>query len=101
MIKRALILLWMLFPVGVLAYHFNDGQKQVAREGAYARLLEIRRLEAEEEPDWRAIIQQYNELSGALPPGEDPIVLHQIRLAICRARRPGSAVVPFRISCGC
>jgi len=85
-IKKTLILLWMLFPVGVLAYHFNDGQKQMARELAHVRLLEIRRLEAQEEPDWPTIIQQYNELSKELPSGEDPIVLHQIWLAICRAR---------------
>jgi hypothetical protein len=85
-IRKALILLWMLFPVGVAAYHFNDGQKQVMRERAYVRLQEIRRLEAEEEPDWPSIIEQYHELSAELPSGEDPLVLYQIRLAICRAR---------------
>ena len=86
MIRKALILLWMLFPVGVAAYHFNHGQKQVMRERAYLRLLEIRRLEAAKEPDWSAIIEQYNELSGELPSGEDPLVLYQIRLAVCKAR---------------
>lgn len=86
MIRKALILSWMLFPVAVGAYHFNEGAKQEARERAYARLREIRRLEQEDPPDWEAIIQGYHELTNELPPEEDPIVMIQIRLAICEAR---------------
>ena len=52
MIRKTLILLWMLFPVGVAAYHFNEGPKQVLRERAHARLLKIRELERIDEPDW-------------------------------------------------
>jgi len=36
-IRKTLILLWMLFPVGVAAYHFNEAPKQVMRERAHAR----------------------------------------------------------------
>lgn len=86
MTKKTFILLWMLFPVGVAAYHFNEGPRQVARERAHARLLEIRRLEEAEDPDWEEIIVRYNEVIAELPPGEDPQVLYQIRLAICEAR---------------
>ena len=86
MIKRTLVLLWMLFPVGVAAYHFNAGPKQMARQRAHARLLEIQRLAQEKEPDWEEIIRGYHELSGELPPDEDPLVFHQIQLAICEAR---------------
>ena len=45
MIRKGLILLWMLFPVTVAAYHVNYGSKQVARERAYRQLCEIRELE--------------------------------------------------------
>jgi hypothetical protein len=76
----------MLFPVAVAAYHFNEGQKQIAREQAHLRLLEIRQLEKVEEPDWEEIILRYNELTAELPPDEEPLVLYQIRLAICEAR---------------
>ena len=86
MTKKTLVLLWMLFPVGVAAYHFNEGPKQMAREQAHARLLEIRRLAQEKEPDWEEIIRRYHELTAELPPDEDPLVLYQIRLAICEAR---------------
>jgi hypothetical protein len=86
MIRKALILLWMLFPVGVAAYHFNVGPKQMMRERAHLRLLKIRQLEQTDEPDWQEIINQYNELSGELPAGEDPLVLYEIRLAVYKAR---------------
>jgi hypothetical protein len=86
MIRKALILLWMLFPVAVGAYHFNEGPKQEARERAYAKLQEISRLERTDPPDWEAIIQGYNGLTNELPPDEDPVVMLQIRLAICEAR---------------
>jgi hypothetical protein len=86
MIRKTLILLWMLFPVGVAAYHFNEGPRQMARERAYARLSEIRRLENTEEPDWEEVILCYNQVTAELPPDEDPLVFYQIRLAICEAR---------------
>jgi len=85
-IRKTLILLWMLFPVGVAAYHFNEGPKQVMRERAHARLLEIRELERVDEPDWPEIITGYNELVQELPPDEDPLVLYEIQLAVCEAR---------------
>ena len=86
MIRKALILLWMLFPVGVAAYHFNLGPKQVMREQAYVRLSRVRALAQEEEPDWPEIIRQYNELTQELPPDEDLLVFHQIQLAVAEAR---------------
>ena len=86
MIRKPLILLWMLFPVAVAAYHFNEGPRQMARERAYTRLQEIRRLEKEEEPDWEEIIVCYNQVTAELPPDEDPLIFYQIRLAICEAR---------------
>lgn len=86
MTRKTLVLLWMLFPVGVAAYHFNEGPKQMARERSYARLLEIRQLAQAQEPDWEEIIRRYNALPAELPPDEDPLVFYQIRLAICEAR---------------
>jgi plasmid stabilization system protein ParE len=86
MVRKTLILLWMLFPVAVAAYHFNYGSKQVMRRQAYQRLCDIRRLEAQAEPDWPKIIEQYNALSEELPLDEDPIVLCEVRLAVCKCR---------------
>ena len=86
MIRKALVLLWMLFPVGVAAYHFNYGEKQAARERAHVRLRAIEQMERQAEPDWAAIIDAYNGLAGELAPNEDPQIFCQIRLAVCKAR---------------
>jgi hypothetical protein len=86
MIRKTLILLWMLFPVAVAAYHFNYGAKHVMRQQANLRLGEIRVMEQQAEPDWPKIIEQYNLLTEELPREEDPLVLCQVRLAVCRAR---------------
>jgi hypothetical protein len=85
MIRKALILLWMLFPVAVAAYHFNYGSKQVMRRQAARLLCDIQRLERQKEPDWSTIIEQYNVLNEQLPPDEDPIVQCQVRLAVAKA----------------
>ena len=34
--RKFFTLLWLLFPVGVVYYHFNEGQTQLAREQARA-----------------------------------------------------------------
>jgi hypothetical protein len=86
MFRKAMILLWMLFPVAVAGYHFNYGARQLARERAYERLCAIRKLEQQKEPAWATIIEEYNKLSEELPPDEDPLASCQIRLAVCRAR---------------
>jgi hypothetical protein len=84
--RKILILLWMLFPVGVAAYHFNYGPKQESRQRAYRLLCKIRRLEQKKEPDWQEIIDQYGAITDVLPPDEDPLVICQVRLAACKAR---------------
>lgn len=86
MTRKTLVLLWMLFPVGVAAYHFNEGPRQMARERAHSRLAEVHQLARAKEPDWEEIILRYNEITAELPPDEDPRVFYQIRLAICEAR---------------
>jgi hypothetical protein len=84
--KKTLVLLWMLFPVGVAAYHFNAGPKQMMRAQAHQRLLRIRQLEQQAEPDWQEILEQYDRLVEELPPDEHPRVFHEVRLAQGKAR---------------
>jgi len=84
--RKWLLLLWLLFPVGVLYYHFNDGQDQLAREKARHRLEGIRVLAAAKEPDWIKIVDQYDLLLADLPANERPLVRHQIRHEKTRAR---------------
>jgi hypothetical protein len=87
MIRKALTLLWLLFPVGVLAFHFNYGASYVRREQAAEHLRRIEALERvkEEDRDWPQIIAGYEELEHDVS-GMEPKVIHQIRLARAKAR---------------
>ena len=84
--RKFLLLLWLLCPVGALYYHYNDGQDQLAREKARHRLEGIRVLAAAKEPDWIKIVDQYDLLLTDLPANERPLVRHQIRHEKARAR---------------
>jgi hypothetical protein len=84
--RKFFTLLWLLFPVAVVYYHYNDGQKQLAREKARIHVEKIRAMEKAAEPDWQAISEQYDEVSAELPKDETPLVRHQITLAKARAR---------------
>ncbi|MGA0134089.1 MAG: hypothetical protein ACO3ND_07030, partial [Opitutales bacterium] len=79
--RKFLTLLWLLFPVAVVYYHFNEGQAQLAREKARARLVLIRGMERTPAPDWPAVVEEYDLLMAELPPSERPSVRHQVRLA--------------------
>ena len=84
--RKFFTLLWLLFPVAVLTYHFNAGPRQIAREKANAHVSNIRALEKAKEPDWETIVAEYDKVVTELPKDEDPLVLHQIRLAKAKAR---------------
>ena len=84
--RKFFTLLWLLFPVAVLYYHFNEGQNQILREKARAHVAEIRELEKAKEPDWEKVIEEYDKLTAELPANERPLVRHQVRLAKAKAR---------------
>ena len=84
--RKFFTLLWLLFPVAVLYYHFNEGQNQILREKARVHVAKIRALEQAKEPDWEQIIEEYEKVAKELPTEEKPLVRHQIRLAQTKAR---------------
>lgn len=84
--RKFFTLLWLLFPVAVLYYHFNEGQNQMTREKARVHVAAIRELEQAKEPDWELVIEEYGKLTSELPANEKPLVRHQIRLAKAKAR---------------
>ena len=56
--RKFFTLLWLLFPVAVLYYHFNQGQNQIAREKARVHVEKIRAMERAKEPDWEQIVDE-------------------------------------------
>lgn len=84
--RKFFTLLWLLFPVAVLTYHFNEGPRQMKLEKARVQAEQIRAMEQEKEPAWDTIIEEYDKLARELPKDEQPLVQHQIRLAKAKAR---------------
>ena len=84
--RKIFTLLWLLFPVAVLTYHFTEGPRQMKREKARAHAERIRAMEQAKEPAWDVIIEEYDRLAGELPKDENPLVQHQIRLAKAKGR---------------
>jgi len=84
--RKVFTLLWLLFPVAVLTYHFNEGPRQMKREKARVHVEQIRAFERAKEPDWELIIEEYDKLASELPKDERPLLRHQIRLAKAKGR---------------
>ncbi len=84
--RKFFTLLWLLFPVAVLYYHFNQGQNQMAREKARIHIASIREQERAKEPNWEQVVEEYDVVMKELPTDELPVVRHQIRLAKAKAR---------------
>ena len=84
--RKFFTLLWLLFPVAVLYYHFNEGQNQIARQNARVHAEKIRAMERAKEPDWATIVEEYDKLAAELPANEEPVVRHEIRLAKAKAQ---------------
>ena len=84
--RKWLVLLWLLASVGLVAYHYDKGQRHIQLEKAYAYLQDTRRLERQKDPDWETILARYDTLVGMLPRDEAPLVFREIRLAKAKAR---------------
>ncbi len=84
--KKWLVLLWLLVPVGLATYHYDHGPKRIREEKAHVFLQDIQRMERQKDPDWENIITNYDLLAGMLTRDADPLMLREIRLAKVSAR---------------
>jgi len=81
--RKLFAVAWLIFPVGVLAYHFGPGQTGVAHDAVAAHLSIARAAEARE--DWQAAMKSYADALAATPENE-PNSRLKIRLAHAKAR---------------
>ena len=63
--KKPLFILWLLVPVGVIAWHYGPGQAQLRRDFAGDKLRAARAAAAAE--DWGRAAELYGEAAKALP----------------------------------
>src|SRR5262245_61261161 len=81
--KTVLILIWLLVPVALLAYHFGPGQARLSLDRAAQKIAEARSLETQEQ--WPDAVQAWGEAL-ANTPATKADSRFQIRLAQARAR---------------
>jgi hypothetical protein len=73
--RRRLVLLWLLIPVGLLAFHFGPGTRYAQRETAATLVRQARA--AGQSQDWAAAVALYAQAMQTLPPeaADDRILL--------------------------
>ncbi len=87
--KKWLILLWLLIPVGLLSYHFGPGQDALAFRQAREHLLVAEKLE--QQGHYEEAIEAYAESQATLPAEESTasasdVARVQLRMAQIRGR---------------
>ncbi len=80
--KTALKIVWLLIPIGLLAYHFGPGQGLLARDRAKSEM--DRGLTARNDLDWNVAASSFEQAISELP--EDSTRLEQWRLSLSQAR---------------
>jgi len=81
--KTMLIVVWLLVPVVLLAYHFGPGQSRLAQERASHRIAEARTLEQTDQ--WAEAVQAWADALAATPESQTEARL-RLRLAHANAR---------------
>lgn len=81
--RRFLIFLWLLIPLGVAAYHLGPGQDRMDLDAAAAHVTRAQKLAAAEE--WDAAIEAYDQALAVLP--QDRVELsRELRLNRAKAK---------------
>jgi tetratricopeptide (TPR) repeat protein len=81
--RKLFVLVWLLIPTGLVAYHYGPGQAELRRDKAAALLKQIRA--AESNGEWRHAVSLYSRAIAELP--ETDVATHfQLRLAMAKAR---------------
>jgi hypothetical protein len=82
--RKLLAVLWLMVPIGLIAYHYGPGQLRQARDRA-ARQLAVA-LAAEARDDWHAAEAAYRQALNELPT-QDVDARLSTRLAHAKARQ--------------
>jgi hypothetical protein len=88
-IKKWLILVWLLIPVGLLSYHYGPGRQALAWQEAAA--IRAQATAAEKEGHWEQAVTNYGQALGAVPTSEvddsdEALARDQLRLAQIRSK---------------
>lgn len=98
--RNALLVSWLLIPIGAWAYHEGPGQDRVALEDADAVL--VRAHEDAADGNWKAAVRRYEEALGKLPVKQEGVVsestVHRLRLELEKARMKAGGLPDARVA---
>ena len=81
--RKLLAVVWLLIPVGLLAYHYGPGQTGLARDKVAKLVTQAKEQEAKE--NWKAAMQAYADAAAAVPESDRDTRI-KLRLAHGKAR---------------
>lgn len=81
--RKLLAILWLMIPIGMVAYHFGPGQPMLARDRAAKQIAEARA--AESRKDWSVAQAAYRQALSDLPEADVDARL-ATRLALAKTR---------------
>ncbi|MFT5904821.1 MAG: hypothetical protein ACI9E1_000407 [Cryomorphaceae bacterium] len=91
--KKIYLIIWLLIPLGVVAYHYGPGQKQLTKDRAQ-RVIDSAFASVEEE-NYAAAVKQFGEALALLTDEEKPIS-RRVRLELAKARMLNSELPKAR-----
>ena len=83
LVRRALIVLWLLAPTALLAWHFGPGQEKLAKDKVQEHLSTAKSLEGHEK--WAEAVKAYEAAIAALP-ADETRTRNKLRLAHAKAQ---------------
>jgi hypothetical protein len=81
--KKIYLIIWLLIPLGVAAYHYGPGQKQLTKDRAQ-RVIDSAYANVKNE-DYAAAVEQFSEAL-ALLTDEEKLTSRRLRLELAKAR---------------
>jgi hypothetical protein len=83
LLRRSLVVLWLLVPTALLAWHFGPGQERLAKDMVQHHLSIAKSLEGHE--NWSEAVKAYEAAIAALPADETQ-TRNKLRLAHAKAQ---------------
>ncbi len=88
--RKYLVLLWLLMPVGLIYYHYGPGQKLLAYDNAgdcieYAESLEAIAHKDSTPENWLKVVEVYHQAEKLLPEGNS-LISRRIKLSAANAQ---------------
>ena len=91
--KKFYLIIWLLIPLGVAAYHYGPGQKQLTKDRAQSIINSA--YESVDKEDFTSAVKQFSEAL-ALLTDKEKLTSRRVRLELAKARMLDSGLPKAR-----